>query len=373
MSTITPSSLPHAFSEEDEIKDLTTALNDLGEQLVLEASDNCRVLPHILHLIGKGGEHLVFKDIRFPNYVFKIDFINSLNVLYAYAKNQDKVVEAIEKLYVKAESYNNRLHRLYKYFDPGSVPLEIASIKTVPLNKELVLSIMKDRHIDIPKKIVVPPSMPVLSSIQRKIVLPVNKFSLYSSYAELNRTISLDSYIEGHNLLAFGEGIGSQNQQIRQDIILKIYPSLKKISDLIQEDHQFKILLGRLIQKTIKYSVQYNELIDMVGGGNVLFFKAKNQTWKYFLMDVLSPPEVNFNLIQTIALLVKHDQKVSLKMKANVLNVINYIRFSNALAILTGIKERIHVSNIQDLTAKQWHENLIIEKYLDIYTPKKKK
>ena len=132
-------------------------------------------------------------------------------------------------------------------------------------------------------------------------------------------------------------------------------------------------MLSHFLKLTIKYSVQYNELIDMVGGGNVLFFKNKRNVWTYFLMDALSPPEVNFDLIKTAGLLIKHQQKVGLKLKANTLNVINYIRFVNALAILTQIKERLHVPAMNIISAQKWHQGLIIEKYLSVYTPKVKK
>ena len=111
----------------------------------------------------------------------------------------------------------------------------------------------------------------------------------------------------------------------------------------------------------------------MAGGGNVLFIKNQEQRWQPFLMDALSPAELNFKLLKQGALLIKHQQSVDTHTKANILNVINYLRFVNALAMLGENPARLDVPGVKDITAMQWRDGLIIEKYLDVYTPKKTK
>jgi|GEM_PF-960422 len=392
-STLIVGSLPHAVSAEPSItpepQNLQQALQEFGGQLVMRASDRCRVLPHILHLIGKGGEHVVFEDVRFPNYVLKVDFIESLPVLYAQTKGEEAVAQAVAKLNDKARLHNERLKRLQRYYALGCVPLETVAVKNIPLSESVVLSLMRDRNLDTPKQLIVPPTMPVLCTIQRRFTLPkIGPVDLYSSYAELNRTILPEYYAEGHRLLAAPDAIGSQDSKERNKIILFIYPSLKKVVPLMESDAEFRTAVGEYVRQAMRYSVDTNEIIDMAGGGNVVMVKASDAAkteelpedwrnasehtgWQPFLMDALSPPELNFDLIRQASLLIKHGQEVDLRIKANALNVINYVRFANALAMLAGITDRLDVDGMTTVTADAWRQGLLIEKYLDVYTPKK--
>lgn len=380
-------SLPHAVKEAASLparhasagvaggrppaKNLKDALSGFGFSLVMKASDECHVLPHILHLIGKGGEHVVFEDVRFPNYVFKVDFIESLPVLYAQPKGTDAVDEAVAALKEKAAKHHERLVRLQKYFLPGTVPLEMVAVKNVPLDEEVVVTLLKDRQIEVPKNLSVPAVMPVLCSIQRKISLPKAKVDIYSSYAELNRTILPEFYGEGHRLLSGSEVLGPTDYEKRKQIISYIYPSLKKIAQKLEEDADFKSMVTDYIRRAMRYSADTDEIIDMAGGGNVVFFTDEEGRWQCFLMDSLSPPELKFDLIKKAALLIKHGEQVDVRMRANTLNVINYVRFANALAMLCNTPERLDVDGMKEVTAEQWRQGLIIEKYLDVYTPKR--
>ncbi|MBU2566046.1 hypothetical protein KKG46_00625 [Patescibacteria group bacterium] len=368
-------SLPHKVSDQPSLRpspqNLKDALENFGYKLVMRASDECHVLPHILHLIGKGGEHIVFEDIRFPNYILKVDFIETLPMLYSYAKGDAAISHAREKLESTASMHENRIKRLKEYFDLESVPLEKVFVKELPLEEGLVLAIMKDRNLEIPENLIVPERLPVLCTIQHRINLPKNRIDIYSSYAELNRTILKDYYIDGHRLLSGSHAIGPDDMESRAKIIRYIYPSLKKITLLANSDPNFALALGDYVRRAMRYSVDTNEIIDMAGGGNVVFIKKSNKTWSPFLMDALSPPALNFDLINSTALKIKHDVEVDIHTKANVLNVINYIRFCNALAIISGIPDRLNVNGINTITPARWHDGLIIEKYLDIYTPKK--
>ncbi|MFZ6015737.1 MAG: hypothetical protein ACOYUZ_05290 [Patescibacteria group bacterium] len=371
-------SLPHKVQEKPSDrpspKELENALNEFGHKLVMRASDECRVLPHILRLIGKGGEHIVFEDLRYPNYVLKVDFIESLPVLYAQAKDEDAIEKSVRDLHQKAKEHGDRIKRLQSYFSSDSVPTELVCVKYLPLNQKIVKSVLRDRNIEIPKKLVVPESMPVLCTLQHKIDLPKkeDRVDLYSSYAELNRTISIDNYSEGHRLLAGAHGIGPAEHSSRLKIILSIYPSLKKMIDLCAQDNLLKASLADYAKRAMKYSVATNEIIDMAGGGNVMFLKLEHGGWNPFLMDALSPPELNFDLIRKTAAMIKHEQDIDVRTKANTLNVINYIRFANALAIIAQIPNRLEVRGMTDIPPHGWHNGLIIEKYLDVYTPKKK-
>ncbi|MBD3281335.1 hypothetical protein GF391_01165 [Candidatus Uhrbacteria bacterium] len=373
----TARSLPHQVSPKLSLrpspKELEAVLDEFGHKLVMKASDECRVLPHILHLIGKGGEHIVFEDLRFPNYVLKVDFIESLPVLYAQTKGGEEITKAITDIKHKADQHRGRIKGLQSYFLPGQVPIEMVFVKELPLSQKLVQAVLRDRNIEIPKKLAVPEKLPVLCTLQRKIELPKkeNRIDVYSSYAELNRTISLDNYTEGHRLLASAKTIGPQTREAREKIIGNIYPSLKKICKLIQKDDNLRLAVQDYVKRAMKYSADTNEIIDMAGGGNVMFLRRETQIWQAFLMDALSPAELNFDLIRKSSLLIKHNQDIDIRTKANTLNVINYIRFANALAMISGISTRLEVPGMVDIPARLWHEGLMIEKYLDVYTPKK--
>lgn len=369
-------SLPHQITEKPSLRpsaqDLKDALSEFGGQLVMRASDECRVLPHILHLIGKGGEHIVFEDLRFPNYILKVDFIETLPVLYAQARGEEEVAKAVADIEHKASEHRERIKRLQSYFLAGQVPTELVCVKEIPLHEKVVKAILRDRNIEIPKKLVVPPSMPVLCTLQHRIELPKkeDRVDIYSSYAELNRTIKPDYYTEGHRLLASANPIGPIDHSAREKIITYIYPSLKKVIKLSNEDQGFRHALAGYIKRAMQYSADTNEIIDMAGGGNVMFRKNELDCWEPFLMDALSPPELNFDLIRTSALLIKHGQDVDVRTKANTLNVLNYIRFANALAIIARVSTRLEVPDATAISPESWHSGLMIEKYLDVYTPK---
>ncbi|MDD5438500.1 MAG: hypothetical protein PHC70_05170 [Patescibacteria group bacterium] len=374
--TLKVASLPHAVREEPSLRPtpltLQQALSAFGQQLVMQASDECRVLPHILHLIGKGGEHIVFEDLRYPNYVLKVDFIESLPVLYAQIRGQEEIDAAVTKLQEKAAAHNERLKILQSFFPLGSVPLELVAVKNLPVTEEVVLGVMRDRNLDIPKHLTIPQSLPLLCTIQHKIDLPKdNRVNIYSSYAELNRTILLEYYLDGHRLLAGAEPIGPADPLAREKIIYYIYPSLRSVGEKIGQDQKLKKVLGQYVKQAMAYSVETGEIIDMAGGGNVLLIKNPDGHWQPFLMDALSPPELNFKLLKQASLMIKHGQDLDVHTKANVLNVINYIRFANALAMLAGLPDRLDVPGMTEISGEDWYKNLIIEKYFDVYTPKK--
>lgn len=376
--TLQVASLPKAVRKQPSLRTeplpLAQALADFGSQLVMQASDECRVLPHILHLIGKGGEHVVFEDLMFPNFVLKVDFIESLPLLHTVSRGAAAFEEALGRLKLKAEEHNKRLKILQSYFPSGSVPLELVSVKDIPLNTEVVLSVMKDRNLDIPKNLKVPASLPLLCTIQRRIDLPKdNRVNIYSSYAELNRTILPEYYVQGHDLLVNTEENPVSDRDEMEKIIAYIYPSLRFLIEKIKVDIELKASLFDYVGRVIQYSLDTEEIVDMAGGGNVLFIKNKEQRWQPFLMDALSPADLNFKLLKQGALLIKHQQPVDTHAKANILNVINYVRFVNALAMLADSSARLDVPGVKDITAMQWREGLIIEKYLDVYTPKKTK
>jgi hypothetical protein len=347
-------------------------LDDFGHRLVMQASDQCRVLPHILHLIGKGGEHIVFEDLRFPNFVLKVDFIESLTVLYAQNKGPEAIDKAVSELREKAEGHNRRLKILQSFFPSGSVPLEISAVKELPLSEDVILGVMHDRNLDLPKKLKVPPSAHLLCTLQRKINLTGEKVNIYSSYAELNRTILPEYYAEGHRLLASSQAIGPVDTAAREKIILYIYPSLRSVLTKMKEDKGLKQALGHYVKRAMEYSVKTGEIIDMAGGGNVIFIRDEDHEWQPFLMDALSPPDLNFKLLKQMMLLLKHGEDSSIHAKADTLNVINYVRFANALAMLANIPERLNVSAMTEIPPETWRNGLMIEKYLDVYTPKQK-
>ncbi len=370
-----PQNTSAKLSSRPSPKELETALDEFGHDLVMQASDECRVLPHILHLIGKGGEHIVFEDLRFPNYILKVDFIESLAVLYAQSRGEDEIAKSVNTIKTKATDHSARIKRLQSYFLPGQVPTEIVCVKEIPISAKVVKAVLRDRNIEIPKNLKIPKFLSVLCTLQHKITLPEKdkRIDLYSSYAELNRTISLENYAEGHRLLATARSIGPVNPEARAKIIQNIYPSLKQIIELSKKDESFQAALIDYIKRAMRYSVDTNEIIDMAGGGNVMFFKNELNAWSAFLMDALSPPELNFDLIRKASLMIKHDQPIDVRTKANTLNVINYIRFANALSMISGLSMRLEVPGMDSIPARVWHDGLMIEKYLDVYTPKTSK
>lgn len=347
------------------------ALKEFGQELVMQASDECRVLPHILRLIGKGGEHIVFEDLRFPNYVLKVDFIESLPVLYAQAHGKEAVRLAVEKIRAKANLHNERLKVLQSHFSSGSVPLELTVVKDLPINEDVVLSLAKDRNIDLPNSLKIPESMSLLCTIQHKLSVPKDAMNLYSSYAELNRTIRLDYYVEGHRLLAGPEPIGPAEKSAREKIILYIYPSLRPVVEALKTDEALKAALRNYVRRAMDYSYGTGEIIDMAGGGNVVMILNEDRDWQPLLMDALSPPELNFKLFKDSSLKLKHGQELDVHTKANVLNVLNYIRFANAISLISDAGCLLDVPGSTDISPEAWHSGLMIEKYLDVYTPKK--
>lgn len=375
--TLKVASLPHALFEQPSLRPepltLKRALEEFGHELVMSASDNCRILPHILHLMGKGGEHVVFEDVRFPNYVLKVDFIESLPVLYAYARGEEALEKEVGRLREKAASHGLRLARLQSYFPVGSVPLELVAVKNVPLNEDVVKALLRDRNIEVPQHLVVPKNMDVLCTLQHKINVDKKAcVDVYSSYAELNRTILLEFYLEGHRLLAAPDAVGPVDYAARRKIILYMYPSLRLALERMDTDPDIKGALGDYVRRAMRYSVDTGEIIDMAGGGNVLLHKDDDGQWSPFLMDALSPPELNLDLVRQAAAMIKHGQGMDVRTRANALNVINYVRFANALAILSDVPERLDVQGMTDITPEMWHAGLMIEKYLDTYTPRKK-
>ncbi len=330
-------------------------------------------------LIAKGGEHLVFevpkKDMpdTFRDIVVKVNFYRSGGALFSPMK--DPVAFELQLRQALEESIIQRrvkVLELRKYFGYDAVPAQKTFIRDVPVTPEILTSLYPGARVDAKR---VPKTMPALVSVQRRLELSgegEQYVSLTEYYPERQLVDSHaddareqeEAYDFAHDLLT---GRREQSEDPCKDIesICRLYPEMRLIARLVDQDPAFKKKLGDVVERLILYSRDTHRCLDLAGHNNMTLMKS-GDSWKLKMLDVLNDANFSFDALdRTIVEMQEHRASdvhgLSLQHEeaGKALNPLNTLRVINALAFLSGHSEDIlKISGIEQIPASVWREGI---------------
>ncbi len=332
------------------------------------------------HLIAHGGEHLVFEVPRknmpdsFRDIVIKVNFVRSGAALLAPA--EDRVASELQLRKQLEESIKEKQAKvleLRRYFGYDAVPAHKTFIRDVPVTLEIFQSLYPGFQIDAKR---VPKTTPALVSVQRRLELSgegEQYVSLTGNYPE-RRLASLvndprrrereSSYDRAHDLLT---GRRERSDDPRQDItaICRMYPKMRPIAHLAEQNPAFKQKLGDVVERLIAYSRDTHRCLDLAGRNNMTLMESDG-AWKLKMLDVLHGGDFSFDdLERIIAEMMNREidvQDISLRREEawKALNPLNTLRVINALAFISGRSgDLLNVPGVENVSASVWRTGIL--------------
>lgn len=100
-------------------------------------------------------------------------------------------------------------------------------------------------------------------------------------------------------------------------------------------------------QKSVAYSLNTAEILDLAGEGNIFFSRGEGKDWRYQLIDGLYPASYpqHKKIDEAKEIINKVGKGVPLEPweQNSLMNTINYVRVINGLAHFLKIPERINI------------------------------
>lgn len=336
---------------------LDLGLVDAVQDLVPEDQD--------AHVVGRGGEHLVFafEDPRHEDIRYKINFSDTLSYPRKDFNKQEDRDAAIEELTEEIEDRRKRLESLRTHFGFQAVPAEVLMVRGLPVNRAVV---HKLRPGYLRPKDEAPTTIPALVSVQRRVELdPKQTASLTGYYPESPKGplatghVNEEEYAFAHQMLTNDPSLKSnvespeEERKMVFDLLFRLYPELWELREH-RKDEAFMKKLKEVAAQIVAYTNKTGLMLDLAGHNNVVLTK-KEEEWQLKLLDVIPPDkEVTMEQLEEVAEKLFHDEPVEVGA-VDALNALNTVRFANALATFAGIPDRVHIPEIiQQVSPEQW-------------------
>jgi hypothetical protein len=123
----------------------------------------------------------------------------------------------------------------------------------------------------------------------------------------------------------------------------QISDDVRNLLDESQKNPQCKEMLKDFVQRCIRMFRETGEIVDTIGNNNIIFFR-ENGEWKYKLVDPLLPLETAKAMKNAQTIVQSYiDYGLTGETCCLLLNLFNFARSINGMAVLLGIEERVHV------------------------------
>lgn len=111
---------------------------------------------------------------------------------------------------------------------------------------------------------------------------------------------------------------------------------------LLKNDGKLRECVADFVSKAMAYTLETGQTLDLVGEGNIIFIQNDGE-WEYKLPDALYPGFGNKIFLESQKLLqkMKQGETISDDDRGDLMNGLAYVRQINALAQLSGVKDRL--------------------------------
>jgi tetratricopeptide (TPR) repeat protein len=281
-------------------------------------------------VIGRGGEHVVYRSSSDPEIVIKLD-VETFEK--AIAGHEDA---SPEKLADEIRQTTARYDRLKSFFPSALIPFKEFNLEKFPVCDNMIhWQYRENKPESYPNEVTALVSYyDYLPSLEKK----EEALDLVSGYAELFENFNHSS-LQKLNQCCLGQGqLGEAEIALFKE--RQACPSLITLIDRMSTDSNLANVLRDLIESAITYSKTTGETLDLAGGGNVFF--AKDQDWKCHLPDALYPSaNGRYNLCLKIVKSISQGLDIETKEANFLMNGINYVRTINGLASILGLSSHL--------------------------------
>lgn len=308
--------------------------------------------------LGKGGEHLVYTspEVKEKKKVAKIDMESLLGATREKIKNGMAPSKETARPFI--DEKNRRLEELKRAFGVDHVPYQKAYYLNVPINKRLLIEInnkFDGQSIQLTQDEVEKfndDQTWAIVVIQDKLVefADPNRISFASGYAENNDEIKDEAHLEDYlNVTSLSVLNLNSSEQIDIDKAKNIHSGISEVVETAKTDPVLKEQLKDFVAKSVQYSNQSGEILDIAGSDNVFFAKDTEGNFNYLIPDALYPGRSEIeSRIEMTKKIIKHavdSGVVNLEdwERNTLMNTLNYVRVINSLSIWLGLEQRISI------------------------------
>ncbi|PIX61903.1 hypothetical protein CO057_02130 [Candidatus Uhrbacteria bacterium CG_4_9_14_0_2_um_filter_41_50] len=280
-------------------------------------------------LIAAGGERIVLNSVarggRERDIVVKVPY-HLLKRSVTHTESEIDWALYLEKI---ARESRERLEILKSYFG-SHVAKEKLLVGEVPISQEVANEIFQTArgasaavtvgHI-YPKSVI---------SVQERIPAEVLSDSDDFGYNYIEKRFDKDAYRRANQMLL------DESIPFDQDFFAStIKRNTKELLEVALIDEELRNLLSEFVRTAINFTNQTQELLDLAGKHNAVFWK-EDKNWNYKLFDVMAGSQSS-KFLGELDAFVESDGVAEL----DAMNAINYARTMHGMARALGIKERL--------------------------------
>lgn len=309
---------------------------------LLKATDRDLVQRYQPKFLARGGEHVVYEIPDHPNIVVKGDAQSFYKVQEWNASHglplDGMDPEFIPEIQEHLQNHRARMQRLTEYFGAAHVPRMREHLMRVPMTDAIIRSI----HLGEP-----PAAAKGMREawgivrVQRRApeLADPTCASVVSGYAE-QQPQEPDQYARVTR--SFVDGDASAVCSVEDAHVLVSAP-MRELLVRAANDGVLRETLRDFVERTIRYTAETGEMLDLAGFGNVTVFQT-DAGWSYRLVDALYP-SARKTMDRVREAITKAAQGVPLDENETIiiLNAVNFARTMNILAREVGVVDRIDI------------------------------
>ena len=137
-------------------------------------------------------------------------------------------------------------------------------------------------------------------------------------------------------------------------VVLRVFPNLNEV-EAHMEDPAFVDALQDLVRTLIRYSKDTGIPLDVMGDDNIVLTETE-KGWRPRLLDPLPIDDYSFTDFGIAAHGAKSAKALDGRTLGGVYNGMNTVRVINALAILSGVPDRLIIEDLKETSAAGWRE-----------------
>lgn len=362
----TPFMSEEEWREKKKKRDVPRSMRD--ELNLYNEVDELLPQDHEPQLVNRGGEHLVFElrdEKKSHDVVIKINFNETLPLYYArYNGDKEEEARLIEQMKLRMQGQKQKVARQRRYFGNNAVPVQQFMIRDIPVTDKVAL-LLEENFEDLPEDGIL--KIPAWVSVQRKLDLdPDRTISLNGHYQEMNlrppvEPRDFEEYDEMHKLLVCGYERGL-NENEKLEIISSAFEGMGNIAVMTEYDERFKVKLQGAVRELIGYVTETKDILDMNGTDNIDLCQTK-EGWELKMPDTNLTRDISLDDLKRGAAVLEKGGRLDYETAINCYNAMNTVRVINALAIISGIPERLGLPYLKNIEPEAWRENLMQATY----------
>lgn len=294
--------------------------------------------------LGEGGNHIVFSSPKHPTVVVKVDkgLLKKTEDYLAQRHIDTPDAELLQYAQTFMDQYRSRVEELKAFFPPLSVLNERLFFTQIPLPDE--------RKNDGTRTVKEKMGWGIVR-VQDRIPTDFDHVvSLDSPYPEKRKVDQRDPvrYWKTTEALLKGEDCDTTDCSW-------IQPRLQFYIGRAANDPIFRSALTDFLERAITFTEKTGQLLDLVGGDNLVFLHtASARSWRFLLVDVLPTRALTASDALDALQRFKQGEEFNQEIRSKILNGLHWTRCINGLASGLGMPQRIRtLTALMDMSEEQ--------------------